>query len=39
MFQDPGKSLNPFWTIGRHVEEIILTKENVTFKLPKILTS
>jgi len=28
MFQDPGKSLNPFWTIGRHVEEIILTKDS-----------
>ena len=28
MFQDPGKSLNPFWTIRRHVDEIILTKSS-----------
>ena len=26
MFQDPGKSLNPYWTIGRHIKEILMTK-------------
>jgi oligopeptide/dipeptide ABC transporter ATP-binding protein len=28
MFQDPGKSLNPYWTIGRHFNEIARTKKN-----------
>ena len=27
MFQDPGKSLNPYWTIGRHFKEILNTKK------------
>ncbi len=27
MFQDPGKSLNPYWTIRKHFDELIRTKK------------
>tara|TARA_B100001971_G_scaffold189901_1_gene192255 strand:- start:17798 stop:18937 length:1140 start_codon:yes stop_codon:yes gene_type:complete len=26
IFQDPGKSLNPYWTIGKHFKEIVRTR-------------